>query len=191
MGCFDKFPRIPHLESIFEIINGKAEPNEQIKVVMHPAGGGENTFYPRLETIIPNTSLTWVGKMADYGCVNLGVMFSGSHYFHLEEQDDNVTYLHHGEEFSGALIWMLSGQLETIYRDGFMAMNSALKERSEEIYSNGNVTNIGSDSENGQRKGMKQSRHMFFSADQSMGDPTKQRTLPRDNNGEDGFKPKL
>jgi hypothetical protein len=185
------FQEYPVWNPFLKSLSGKIAPNEQIKVIMHPAGGGENTFYPRLETMITNTSLTWVGKMADYGCMNLGALFSGNHYFHLEEQDENVTYLRHGEEFSGALIWALSGQLETIYHDGFAAMNTALKDRSEKIHNNEDVPRINRNAEVGERSSFKNSRDAFFASTQNVVDPTKRTSSSIQYDDEGGFKPKL
>ena len=125
------FKEYPAWNPLLKSVTGTLKVNEQLKVVLHPAGASENIFYPRLTKITAPTALAWVGKLADYGMFNLGFLFTGTHYFNLEQREGNKTFLQHGELLSGALIPVLRRQLETVFQSGFAAMNSALKERCE------------------------------------------------------------
>jgi hypothetical protein len=77
-----------------------------------PPGGRAMTFRPTI------------------GRVVLPGIFDGRHSFHLEALPDDRTRLTQSEEFSGLLVALTATVLERT-RDGFMAMNHALRLRAE------------------------------------------------------------
>jgi hypothetical protein len=58
-------------------------------------------------------------------------IFDGEHYFILEQDEDGNTLFRHGENFSGMLAAVVYMMIEADTRNGFEAMNVALKERVE------------------------------------------------------------
>jgi len=59
-------------------------------------------------------------------------MFAGEHYFLLEPVNPGSTRLVHGERFSGLMApLIMRGQMLAATKQGFAAMNEALKKRAE------------------------------------------------------------
>ncbi len=84
------------------------------------------TFTPTVLTAIPGRELRWLGT------VLTPWIFAGEHYFLLDPTSNGATNLTHGERFSGMLSpLIMRGQLLAATKAGFVAMNEALKRRSE------------------------------------------------------------
>lgn len=120
------FKDYPSWNPFLRLVSGTLEVGKQLTVVTQPEGETKNTFYPRILEVIPEKSLKWIGRLTA-GPINGGFLFSGTHYFTLEEHE-NITLLHHAEDFSGLLVPLLSNKLNTTYRKAFESMNVALKE---------------------------------------------------------------
>ena len=58
-------------------------------------------------------------------------VFDGEHYFKLEAKADGGLVFHHGELFSGILVPLFKRSLDGATRQGFIAMNEALKREAE------------------------------------------------------------
>ena len=86
--------------------------------------GSTMTFEPRITVAEPARELRWIGRFLAPGIVD------GEHYFLLEGLADGRTRLVQGEQFRGALVPLAGTSLDV--RDGFDAMNRALKERVEQ-----------------------------------------------------------
>jgi hypothetical protein len=83
----------------------------------------------RILSVSPGRHLRWIGPISSVKAL----LFSGEHYFLIQEvADDRVRFVH-GEEFTGLLTpfigWWLSRQLLPAYQ----ACNEALKARAEAI----------------------------------------------------------
>ena len=102
-------------------IEGQAEVGQKLRVRVQPAGGSEMGFEPLVLVVKPLEEFRWKGRFVMPG------LFDGEHYFQLRAQEDGGTLLVHGERFSGLLVPLLRGQLDTGTRAGFRAMNEALK----------------------------------------------------------------
>jgi hypothetical protein len=89
-----------------------------------PPGGRAMTFRPTITGIDDRKHLEWLGRVVLPG------IFDGRHSFHLEALPDDRTRLTQSEEFSGLLVALTATVLERT-RDGFMAMNHALRLRAE------------------------------------------------------------
>lgn len=85
-------------------------------------GGKPTTFRPRIIALDPGRELRWVGGIPG--------LFRGEHYFYVTPLIDGRTRVTHGEMFSGALIPFMTKLLART-KDGFLAMNEALKRRCE------------------------------------------------------------
>ncbi|WP_278314444.1 SRPBCC domain-containing protein [Lolliginicoccus levis] len=86
--------------------------------------GSAMTFEPRITVAEPAQELRWIGRFLAPGIVD------GEHYFVLEALPGGQTRLVQGEQFRGALVPLAGNSLDV--RDGFDAMNRALKERVEQ-----------------------------------------------------------
>lgn len=73
-----------------------------------------------------NEIFQWKGKLLFKG------LFDGTHSFRLEESTDGSTTFIHSEDFEGLLVSLFSKKLDIDTRQGFIAMNEALKKRVEE-----------------------------------------------------------
>ena len=88
-------------------------------------GGKERTFTPKITELTPGASFAWLGKLP------LG-LFTGNHYFMLEDLGNGSTRLVHGERFGGLLRGMIMRKIGNETKRGFIAMNEALKVRAEQ-----------------------------------------------------------
>jgi hypothetical protein len=84
------------------------------------------TFRPVVLTATPRRVLRWRGRLLMPG------LFDGEHAFQLELLSTAGCRLYHTERFSGLLVGLMRGSLLDATREGFEAMNGALKRRAEE-----------------------------------------------------------
>ena len=82
------------------------------------------TFRPRVLDATPEARLRWIGRLGLPG------LCDGEHEFLLVATDSGGTQLTQRETFRGVPVPLLGGMLEPT-RQGFEAMNSALRERAE------------------------------------------------------------
>jgi hypothetical protein len=108
-------------------IEGSPREGETLIVSIQPMGGKGMTFRPRVLRAVPDRELRWLGRVLVPG------LFDGEHFFTLEPLDEGRrTRLMHGERFTGLLVPLLRKSLDRGTREGFQAMNHALKARVEE-----------------------------------------------------------
>lgn len=88
------------------------------------------TFTPRLVKVEENRHLEWLGQLWMPG------LFDGNHIFVIEELAPQQVKLTQKEKFSGILSSLILKQIAETTRQGFVAMNRALKQRAE----NQNIT---------------------------------------------------
>lgn len=84
------------------------------------------TFKPEVLNFTKNQEFRWKGKLGMKG------IFDGEHYFKLNEEN-GVTLFTHGELFSGILVALFKKKLLGETKDGFIAMNQALKRECEAV----------------------------------------------------------
>ena len=87
-------------------------------------------FRPTVLAVQPNRELRWKGKLLVPG------LFDGEHYFKLEAKPAGGLTFHQGELFSGILVPLFRRSLDGATKQGFVAMNDALKREAEEPRSN-------------------------------------------------------
>lgn len=104
---------------------GELTVGRQLSVTIQPPGGSAMDFSPYVLKADQNKELRWIGRLGFRG------VFDGEHYFIVEDRPDGKTLFRHGETFSGVLAYVLFGFLEDTTRNGFKAMNAALKQRAE------------------------------------------------------------
>ncbi len=100
---------------------GEMVKGNQIKVAL-----GGMKFTPYLLNVEENKELRWLGKLGFTG------VFDGEHYFLIEDCGDGSCDFIHGEKFKGFLVRLLKSKLEGETKNGFIAMNKALKSYVEE-----------------------------------------------------------
>ena len=82
-------------------------------------------FRPTVLAVEKHRELRWKGKLL------LPRLFDGEHYFKLEPQPDGGILFEQGELFSGILVPLFKSSLDGATRQGFVAMNVALKREAE------------------------------------------------------------
>ena len=108
-------------------IEGSPREGETLKVSIQPSGGRGMTFRPRVLRVVPDQELRWLGRVVLPG------VFDGQHFFKLEPLDEGRrTRFVRGERFTGVLVPLLRKSLDRGTREGFEAMNQALKARVEQ-----------------------------------------------------------
>ncbi len=97
---------------------------------LQPPGGRAMTFKPTVTVVEEGSVFEWLGRLGLPG------IFDGRHRFELHPTATG-TRLVHNEHFSGLLVRLLRSSLDSQTKDGFLAMNSALRARVEAMADNG------------------------------------------------------
>ena len=124
---FDAFPEWnPFIRSVAGVVR----PGSRLTVVLHQPDGKPMTFRPTCQRFDQNKELRWLGKLWVKG------VFDGEHIFELYANGDRTHFVQR-EVFNGILVPLFWKKLNTNTRQGFEAMNAALKERAENASQNG------------------------------------------------------
>lgn len=118
------FEHYPQWNPFVRQISGDLREGGVLSVAVQPVGGPGMRFHPRLLTVQPQRALVWRGRLLMPG------VFDGAHSFLLGPDAEGVTLIHQ-ERFSGLLVPLLRRSLEHGTRQGFEAMNEALRKRVE------------------------------------------------------------
>jgi hypothetical protein len=121
------FPSYPRWNPFIRSIAGTAEVGQSLKVFIQPPGARGMRFRPTVLTMQPNRELRWKGKFFLPG------LFDGEHYFKLEAKPGGGLIFHQGETFSGMLVPLFRRSLDGATKQGFVAMNEALKREAEKL----------------------------------------------------------
>lgn len=105
--------------------SGDVIEGNQLKVFIVPPGGKAMTFTPTVTQADTNREFRWLGRLLIPG------LFDGEHIFELHTLSAHQTRLVQRENFRGILVPLLWKSLDTNTRQGFEAMNQALKVRAE------------------------------------------------------------
>jgi hypothetical protein len=119
------FTSHPRWNPFIRSIEGRAEVGRKLKVFIQPEGAKGMRFSPVLLTVQPNRELRWKGKLLLPG------LFDGEHYFKIEPKPDGGVLFQQGERFSGVLVPLFKSSLDGATKQGFIAMNAALKREAE------------------------------------------------------------
>jgi hypothetical protein len=120
------FPKFPLWNPFIRSIGGELKEGGRIVAQIAPAGRPPMTFKPILLAVRPSEEMRWRGSLIATS------VFAGEHCFRLERISDRKTLFTQSERFSGFLAPILmSGSNLKATRDGFIAMNEALKRRAE------------------------------------------------------------
>lgn len=117
------FAKYPEWNPFVKEITGSQQVGGQLKVTLKN-GKGTSVFTP---TVVSNETANvfeWLGS------IPLG-LFKGKHRFAIEKISETQVKFIHSEQFSGLLAGLIMSQIGETTRNGFIAMNKALKERAE------------------------------------------------------------
>jgi hypothetical protein len=107
-------------------LEGSARVGERLAITVQPPGGTAMSFKPTVLRADPNVELRWLGRLLFPGICD------GEHYFTIEPLDGGRrARFTQGERFRGLLVPLLRRNIEGPTRQGFEAMNRALKDRVE------------------------------------------------------------
>ena len=120
------FAAFPDWNPFVRSISGAPIPGTALTVQIAPPGQSGMTFTPTVLVATPERELRWRGTF-------LGrAMFAGEHSFVLERLSAGSTRFLHAERFSGLMApLIMSGKTLAATKQGFEAMNEALKRRAE------------------------------------------------------------
>ena len=119
------FPGHARWNPFVRSIDGLPTVGESLNVLIQPAGSSGMRFRPTVLIIDPKREFRWKGKLVIRG------LFDGEHFFKLEPKSDAQLVFHQGEVFSGLLVPFLRRSLDGATKQGFVAMNEALKREAE------------------------------------------------------------
>jgi hypothetical protein len=114
--------------SFIEKVDGNPDVGGKLEVTMSSGNGKDMKFKPRVLVSEPEKEFRWKGKLN-----GMGWLFSGEHFFLIEDAGEGRTRLVHGEIFTGFLVPMLWRSLNTDTRRGFLEFNKALKRKAESM----------------------------------------------------------
>ena len=119
------FPGYPRWNPFVRSIEGNPSVGESLRVFIHPPGSNGMRFQPKVLVCDEKRELRWKGKLLMPG------LFDGEHYFRLAPSGSDATLFEQGEIFSGVLVPLFRRSLDGATRQGFIAMNEALKREAE------------------------------------------------------------
>jgi len=119
------FPPFSEWNPFIPTIKGIPSSGQKLSVSLKLPGTRAITLSPTLQEASPNRALIWKGKLGIKG------LFDGEHRFLLESLGKGTRFIHE-EAFSGLFPTLLPQSFFEKTRQGFSAMNLALKKRVEQ-----------------------------------------------------------
>jgi len=120
-----EFASYPRWNPFVRSIEGELIVGQNLSVFIQPPGSGGMRFRPTLLAVSPTRELRWKGKFLLPG------VFDGEHYFKLETAPSGDVLFRQGERFTGLLVPLFRKSLDGATKQGFIAMNQALKREAE------------------------------------------------------------
>jgi hypothetical protein len=106
-------------------VEGEVKIGSRLRVSVQPRGTKVLSFRPTVLVADPNRELRWLGQLWVPG------LFDGEHSFVIEPLGDGRVRFVQREQFGGLLVPLLAKTLDGATRQGFEAMNEALRQRCE------------------------------------------------------------
>jgi hypothetical protein len=106
-------------------ISGELRQGAQLQVNLGPPGKRAMKFKPIVQMVEPEKAFRWLGHLFISG------LLDGEHIFELETSGKNATRFIQREKFNGILVGIFRKSLDTDIKNGFIAMNEALKKEVE------------------------------------------------------------
>jgi hypothetical protein len=130
-GVLTDFAAYPQWNPFIPRIEGAQTVGSRLNVRLQPPGGRGMTFRPTVRTVVPERELRWLGQLVVPG------VFDGEHGFRIEPLGPDRVRFVQEERFTGLLAPLILRFIERGTRQGFEAMNRALKLRAEQPASPG------------------------------------------------------
>jgi len=124
-GILTDFEKYPEWNPFIKKVTGSLRDGEKLEVLIVPPDRKGMVFKPTVKEVIMDKRLRWSGRVFFPG------IFDGEHIFEMIDVNDNTLKFVQRENFSGLLVPLLWKSIEEPTRNGFSAMNRALKERAE------------------------------------------------------------
>ncbi len=109
---------------------GEIKEGSRLKVRIKPSNKSDMTFKPVVNRVVLNREFRWLGHLVIPG------LFDGEHSFEIQSIGDGKVRFVQREIFRGLLLPFLWKSLEGPTKKGFQDMNTALKQRAENLASN-------------------------------------------------------
>ena len=119
------FRAYPSWNPFIRRVTGDLREGGRLEVVLQPEGGKAMAFRPRLQRVVPDRELRWMGRVGIPG------IFDGRHEFRIEPLDDSRVRFVQRESFSGLFVPSFKRRMLPGTQRSFHAMNQALKQRAE------------------------------------------------------------
>ena len=123
-GVLTDFAAYPSWNPFITNIEGILRAGERLIIRVVPPGQKGMAFRPRVLVAEPERQLRWKGRLIVPG------LFDGEHSYRIEPAADGSRF-YHSEQFTGLLTHMMPASSFEAVREGFEAMNDALKRRAE------------------------------------------------------------
>ncbi len=120
------FAAYPDWNPFIRSLDGPIAVGARLDARIQPPGGRAMRFRPRLLAAKPDRELRWLGHLGVPG------VFDGEHSFRIEPLDTDRVRFVQEESFAGLLAPLVLRFVERGTRQGFEAMNRALKARAEQ-----------------------------------------------------------
>ena len=119
------FAAYPKWNPFIPRIHGALETGSRLDVQLQPPGGRGMRMHPTVLAAAPSQELRWLGHLGFPG------LFDGEHRFRIEPLGTDRVRFVQEERFTGLLAPLVFRLIERGTRQGFEAMNQALKARAE------------------------------------------------------------
>ncbi len=123
-GILTDFAAYPGWNPFITNIEGIVRAGERLTIRVAPPGQKGMAFRPHVLVAEPERQLRWKGRLIVPG------LFDGEHIFRIEPAADGIRF-YHLEQFTGLLPHIMPASSFEAIREGFEAMNGALKQRAE------------------------------------------------------------
>jgi hypothetical protein len=121
------FAAYPEWNPFIPRITGSLETGSRLDVQLQPPGSRGVRMRPTVQAAEPPRELRWLGHLGIPG------LFDGEHRFRIEAVGTDWVRFVQEERFTGLLAPLVLGFVERGTRQGFEAMNQALKARAEQL----------------------------------------------------------
>ncbi|MHB8135714.1 MAG: SRPBCC family protein [Anaerolineaceae bacterium] len=118
------FPQYPEWNPFITSVSGQAIVNEKVDVSIH-SFSKKIKLHCTIVRVVPNKLLVW-----EYH-VTHPILFRGEHHLSIEAIDVERVCFIDSEIFNGILVFTQAKDLDTNTKQGFVAMDQALKTRAE------------------------------------------------------------
>jgi len=124
-GILTDFEKYQDWNPFIKQINGSDKEGGKLEVFIESPGGKVMVFKPTIKKVEKNKKLSWLGRALMPG------IFDGEHTFEIIEVRENSLKFVQSENYSGLIVPLIWRSIEENIRNGFSAMNQALKQRAE------------------------------------------------------------